>query len=413
MSNQIPVFLPLAGAPKTVEVPVDTTVFVDLTEDEERLPRTTSVRKNFSLRGRVDQRLLYPFTFSSNTLTLGYLWSSYTPTAYTGIGIRHNAELSDEENRLGIAVYHYVLDEITFVEVLNKTAAFCGQRRQTADQWKEGIRLLTGNCLVLLLCLKQMRARPEYKTVESFPLESAKHSLKLFLCGFWEELWAVAHQMAAEPAAKFSTAALVRACAAYYYYSEASKTADCSLVTEQTLAVAKNRVRCVLIGWIVERISESRKLDARGLPQKWADIPWPVEGTTQLSTGKYRAAVFSALDVVKNGKPVPPPSDQYAEVFRKAVLQCETNLIAMHKSVMGVRTSGRTFSSSPPVDPYAVCHGIGAAWAAGTDTALLAKVAHQKPHSAWAVWGWTSETAACPAGLEVFYEEGRKRYANE
>ena len=412
MGSQVPGFPPLAGPPRPVETPVDTTQFVELTEDEERLPKTTSVRKNLALQGRVNTVLLYPFTFTSNTLTLGYLWSTYIPTPYTGIGIRHHPELSADENRLGIETYHYILDEIEFTSFLNKTTAACGAVPSSVEQWKEALRTLTGNCLVLLLRLKKMRRQPIFEEIGDFPLLTKRAGLKYFLCGLWEELWATAHQMAPEATSRFGTAALVRACAAYYYYTEAAQDTVCPLVTEKTLAVAKDRLRCILIGWIIERIPASREVDGTGQTKKWADIPWPVEGTL-LSTGKYRAAVFSALGVVVKGKPVAPPFEHYTDVFRKAVLQCETNLLSVHNSVLGVRTSSRTFSSLSPVDPYAECLKIGEAWAEGRDTALFEKVAHLKPHGSGTVWGWTSDTEACPPGLEVFYSEGSKRYAKE
>lgn len=412
MGSQLPGFPPLAGLPRPVEVPTDTTQFVDLTEEEERLPKTIGVRKNLALQGRVNPVLLYPFTFTSNTLTLGYLWSTYIPTPYTGIGIRHHPELSVDENRLGIDTYHYVLDEIEFTSFLNATTTACGSVGSSVEQWKGALRMLTGNCLVLLLRLKKMRRRAVFEELAEFPLLTKRAGLRYFLCGLWEELWATAHQMAPEAAGRFGTSALVRACAAFYYYTEAARDTVCPLVTEKTVAVAKNRLRCILIGWIIERIPASREVDGRGQTRKWADIPWPVEGT-QLSTGKYRAAVFSALDVVVRGKPAVPPVETYAEVFRKAVLQCETNLLSVHSSVLGVRTNSRTFSSLSPVDPYAECLKIGEAWAEGRDTALFEKVAHLKPHGSASIWDWASDTEACPPGLEIFYSEGSKRYAKE
>jgi len=413
MGSLVPVHPPLSAPPPAFECPEDTTEFFELTDDELRLPRTVSVRKNFSLHGRVNPELLYPFTFASNTLTLGFLWSTHTATPYTGIGIRHHPELSAEENRRGVEAYHYVLDEGEYVGFLNKTLVACADARHTAEDWRAGIRLLTGNCLVLLLRLKRMQQSPVYEHLGTFPLVSKHPGLRLLLCGLWEELWATAHQMASDASVRFNTAALVRASAAYYYYTEAarSKYADCRIVPDQTVENARQRLRCVLVGWIVERIPESRKLDASGRPQKWADIPWAV-GPTQLSAGKYRAAVFLALGVVKNGRAAPPPAPQYADVFQKAVVQCETNLLTVHRAGMGVR-SARTFSSPIAIDPVAMCLQIGADWAQDTATPLLGRVAHLKAHAARAVWAWSSDSAACPPGLEGPHEEGSRRYAGD
>lgn len=413
MSSLVPLHPPLALPPPAFECPEDTTEFFELTDDELRLPRTVSVRKNFSLHGRVNPELLYPFTFASNTLTLGFLWSTTTPTPYTGIGIRYHPELSEEENRTGIEAYHYILDETEYVEFLNKTMVACADRRATAEDWRAGIRLLTGNCLVLLLRLRRMQQSAVYEHLGAFPLVTTLPGLRLFLCGLWEELWATAHQMADEPAVRYNTAALVRACAAYYYYVEAAKykCGEYKIVLDKTVETAKQRVRCVLVGWIIERIAESRRPGAGGQSNKWAEIPWTV-GPTQLTAGKYRAAVFLALEVVKNGRAVPPPAPQYADVFQKAVVQCETNLLTVHRAGMGVR-SARVYSSPLSIDPIALGLQIGADWAQDVATPLLERVAHLKAHAARAVWEWTSDSAACPPGLEGPYEEGSRRYTGD
>ena len=221
-----------------------------------------------------------------------------------------------------------------------------------------------------------------------------------------------APEMADEPAVRYNTAALVRACAAYYYYVEAAKykCGEYKIVLDKTIETAKQRVRCVLVGWIIERIAASRRPGAGGQAKKWAEIPWTV-GPTQLTAGKYRAAVFLALEVVKNGRAVPARAAVRRRVPKSG--GAVRNQPAHGAPCRHGRAERAGLLEPGSIDPIALSLQIGADWAQDVATPLLERVAHLKAHAARAVWEWTSDSAACPPGLEGPYEEGSRRYAGD
>ena len=379
------------------ETPLDETVFV-VPDSEKGLPLTTGLKKNLALRGCVNPDLVYPFQFSSNTLSLGYLFSSVIGTAYTGLGIRFNlGGLSEEENRKGVAVYHYVLDEIEFVQFLNATISLAGKGLKTAENPRATIKILTGNALVLLVTLKRMQQSEVAKTfLGDFPLLTTRYGLVQFICGLWEEAWSVAYQLSDGAETAYSCAALVRACAAYYYYTEAGKSDLFKGLLGSCVANAKDRVKTVLIGYIVSRIDQSRTAAGAGL-----DIPWD-KGDDRSTPGKYRSIVFSQLGLVtRRGRESSAPSPRHADVYQKAIEQCRANLLT---------SANGTILTTSELDPFAKCLQIGADWAASKDAPLYSKAAHPTACSARALWVWESATQVVPEGLLPLYEDGRKRY---
>lgn len=389
---------PLLGAQiRPFECPVDETAFI-VSETEKDLPLTPVLKKNLALRGCVNPDLVYPFLFSSNTLSLGYLFSSVVGTLYTGIGIRFNAAgLSAEENRAGVALYHHVLDETEFVNFFNATIAHAGKGLAASDNPRMTVRTLTGNALVLLLTLRRMQQSEVVKaSLGDFPLATTRYGLVQFLCGLWEEAWAVAYQMADGNAAAYSSAALVRASAAFYYYTEAAKSDLFRGFLGPTVANARERVKTVLIGHIVSRIDRSRTAAGAG-----SDIPWD-KGDDRSTPGKYRAVVFSQLGLsIRRGRETKAPSPRHADVYQKAIEQCRANLLT---------AANGTAVATTDLDPFAKCLQIGSDWAAGKESPLFAEAAHPQARSAHFLWTWDSPDRAVPEGLESLYDEARKRY---
>ncbi len=401
MDTGVPPHPVLGAFVAPLETPVDETVF-DVPEAERGLPMTIDVKKNLALRGCVDPSLVYPFVFSSNGLSLGFLFSSVSNTLYSGIGIRYNAEgLSVDENQLGVQAYHYVLDEIEYVNFWNKTVALAGKGLASADNPKTVVRTLTSHALILLVMLKKMQQSDTVKIhLGDFPLTSTRHGLLQFVSGFYEETWAVGYQMAGEDSFAFSSAALVRACAAYYYYLEAFKTDLFKAVLAPVVENAKQRVKTVLIGYIISRIDQSRLATGLG-----CDIPWTKTAEeNKMTPGKYRAIVFAQLGITtRRGRESKPPSPRYADVYKKAVGQCRANLLTS--------TNGAAIVVSS-LDPYIKCRYIGEEWATSKnkDSKLFASATHPQARSANFIWNWQSETLVVPEGLAGLYAEGQKRF---
>ena len=393
----------LGGLARPFEVPVDGTRFL-VPESERDLPLTVDAKKNLALRGNVDPELLYPFLFSSNTLTLGYLFSSVQPTKYTGIGIRYSESgLTDAENRAGVAVYHYVLDDIVFTTFLNATLALAGEGLNRVENPRGRLRLLTGNVLVLLLTLRKLtQSAAALEAIGEFPLLTLRRGVAQLIFALWEEVWAVGYQMSQKDAVAYSGAALVRAAAAYYYYTEAAKTDLLKGVLAVAVENAKMRVAAVLVGFITSRIDTSRTAQRAG-----SDIPWDKDGDfAGMIPGKYRALVLAELGiVVKKGKGLQPPAARYAAAFAMAVDQTKANLVTT--------SSGAFASRTTYIDPFARCLQIGADWAAGKTTPFLQSAAHPQARSAAALWAWTSDTQPCPEGLHQLFVEGKRRYSAE
>jgi len=396
----LPPHPPLGGLIRPFETPVDGTKF-NVPESERTLPLTADFKKNLALRGLVAVDLVYPFVFSSNTLSLQYLLSSVIGTKYVGIGIRYSdAHLSSKENKDGVEAYSYVLDENAFVAFLNRTLACAAEGMKRVDSPRRRLRLLTGNVLVLLLKLRRMQQRAsDLDVFAEFPLLTLRSGLSHLLFGLWEELWAVGYQMASSDAAACSDAALTRACAAFFYYTEAAKSELLRGHLGQTIENAKQRVVAVLIGWITSRIERSREA-----PATISDIPWDRAGTT-MTAGKYRSTVFAALGVIaKKGRELPPPAPRYAAAYSMAADQCRANLLTSVK--------GAVLGTAQNVDPIAQALQIGADWAADRPRPLFQSAAHPEALSAQGLWAWKSETSACPRGLEQLFEEGTKRYTD-
>lgn len=399
----VPPHPPLGAALRAFETPADGTRFL-VPESERDLPLTVELKKNLSLRGHVDPDLLYPFLFSSNTLSLGYLFSSIQPTKYTGIGIRYSAGgLTEAENAAGVAAYHYVLDEISFTTFLNNTLSLAAEGLGRVEDPRARLRHLTGNVLVLVLTLRRMtQTAAAHDNMEDFPLLTLRRGVAQLLFALWEEVWAVGYQLSDSDAVAYSSAALVRAAAAFHYYTEANKTDLLKGTLGPSIENAKKRVGAVLIGWITSRADASRQRSGAG-----SDIPWAKDGDAgTMIPGKYRALVYSELGiVVKKGKGPAPPAPRYAAAFGKAVDQCKASLLTT--------TAGSFVAHSQLIDPYARCLQIGADWAAAErkQTPLSASAAHPQALSAQALWSWHSETRPCPEGLEQLFEEGKRRYA--
>lgn len=402
-TGAVPPHPPLGATLGAFEAPVDGTRFL-VPESERDLPLTVDLKKNLSLKGHVDPDLLYPFLFSSNTLSLGYLFSSLRPTKYTGAGIRYSAGgLTDAENAAGVATYHYVLDEISFTTFLNDTLSLAAEGLRRVEDPRARIRHLTGNVLVLVLTLRRMtQAAAALDGIGDFPLLTLRRGVTQLVFALWEEVWAVGYQLSASDAVAYSSAALVRAAAAFHYYTEANRAELLKGALGPSVENARKRVGAVLLGWITLRADASRRHPGAG-----SDIPWAKDGDGgAMIPGKYRALVYSELGiVVKRGKGPEPPAPRYAAAFGKAVDQCKASLLTT--------TAGTFVAHSHHIDPYARCLQIGADWAAADrkQTPLFASAAHPQALSAQALWTWGSETRSCPEGLEQLFEEGKRRYA--
>lgn len=407
---QTPPHLPLVPPPRPFECAVDQTEFVDLDEAERHSPTHTQ-KKNFALQGRVRPDLAYPFLFSSRTYSLASLWSSYTPTKYTGVGIRYNASgLGPEENQEGVAAYHHVLDDIRFTTFLNQVMATNLKQHGNASELEAGIKTMTGRVLVLLLELKRMKTAPVSAKI-GVPLVTSLSGIDTLLCGVWEDIFATAYQMRTSEAVMFGTEALVRACAAYYYFSEASKTADFAHLAKPLCRAARQRLGAVLVGWIVLRIAAAQKPGGKG-----AEIPW-AKGDTSLDSAKYRTAVLAAVGVFgAPGTATPAPAPQYETVYKKADTQCRVNALPVRQSVLGMNTGTHRSFSTLKSDPYEMCLRIGQAWATPSlrhEEKLFENFSHPQPPGAHELWGWTSDSEPCPASVRARYEEARAWYVEE
>ena len=407
---QTPPHLPLTVRPRPFECAVDQTEFVDLDEAERRNPTHTQ-KKNFAIQGRVRADLAYPFLFSSRTYSLSSLWSSYTPTKYTGVGIRYNASgLEPSENQDGVAAYHHVLDDIHFTTLLNKVMETDLKQHGNAAELETGFKTLTGRVLVLLLELKKLRTATVAAKI-GVPLLTSLSGLDTLLCGVWEDIFATAYQMRTSEAVMFGTEALVRACAAYHYFSEASKTADFAHLAKPLCAVAQQRLSAVLIGWIVLRIPQAQQPGGKGV-----EIPW-AKGDTSLDASKYRTAVLAALGISgTSGAPTPAPAAQYEAVYKKADTQCRVNALPVRHSVLGVSTGSHRSFSTLKFDPYEMCARIGRAWATPSlrhEEKLFENFSHPQPPGAHELWAWESQTEPCPASVRARYEEARAWYVEE